>query len=84
MMSTRITRSRRTPSLEVLETRTHGRDGSADGGGTTVPRGVEQRRANPAAYGVAIGVDLSGVAPSQPLAFNPYLINEGANRTRST
>ena len=31
-------------------------------------------RANPAAYGASIGVDLSGVAPSQPLAFDPILI----------
>ncbi len=31
-------------------------------------------RANPAAYGASIGLDLSGVAPSQPLAFNPQMI----------
>lgn len=31
-------------------------------------------RANPKAYGDRIGVDLSGVAPSQPLAFNPQVI----------
>jgi hypothetical protein len=30
--------------------------------------------ANPAAYGASIGLDLSGVRPSQPLAFNTQLI----------
>jgi uncharacterized protein YkwD len=46
------------------------------------PTAVEQQmleelndiRANPAAYSDWAGVDLSGVAPSQPLAFNPLLI----------
>jgi uncharacterized protein YkwD len=46
------------------------------------PTGVEQEylqrlnaaRANPAAYGRSIGLDLSGVAPSQALAFDPRLI----------
>jgi hypothetical protein len=31
-------------------------------------------RANPQAYGASIGVDLSGVAPAQPLAFDTRLI----------
>src|SRR5947207_6258372 len=31
-------------------------------------------RANPAAYGASIGVDLSAVAPAQPLVFDPLLI----------
>jgi N-acetylneuraminic acid mutarotase len=35
---------------------------------------LNDARANPAAYGQSIGLDLSGVAPSQPLAFNPLLI----------
>jgi N-acetylneuraminic acid mutarotase len=35
---------------------------------------LNDARANPAAYGAAIGVDLSYVAPSPPLAFNPLLI----------
>ncbi len=35
---------------------------------------LNEARANPAAYGASIGVDLSGVAPSQPLAFDPRLI----------
>ncbi len=34
---------------------------------------LNDARANPAAYGASIGLDLSGVAPSQPLAFNPQL-----------
>ena len=35
---------------------------------------LNDARANPAAYGAAIGLDLSNVAPSQPLAFNSGLI----------
>jgi uncharacterized protein YkwD len=35
---------------------------------------LNDARANPAAYGAAIGLDLSNIAPSQPLAFNPALI----------
>src|SRR5437016_10208976 len=35
---------------------------------------LNDARANPAAYGATIGVDLSGVAPSQPLAFDPLLV----------
>src|SRR5262249_53053728 len=35
---------------------------------------LNDARANPAAYGTSIGLDLSGVAPSQPLAFNTQLI----------
>src|SRR3954452_5911318 len=48
----------------------------------TAPTAVEQvfleqlndARANPAAYGSSIGLDLSSVAPSQPLAWDPELI----------
>jgi Cysteine-rich secretory protein family/Domain of unknown function (DUF4214) len=36
---------------------------------------LNNARANPAAYGASIGVDLSAVAPSQPLAFDPRLID---------
>src|SRR6516164_7547924 len=35
---------------------------------------LNDARANPAAYGASIGLDLSGVAPSQPLAWDPRLI----------
>jgi uncharacterized protein YkwD len=35
---------------------------------------LNDARANPAAYGASIGLDLHTVAPSQPLAFNPLLI----------
>ena len=35
---------------------------------------LNDARANPAAYGAAIGLDLSNIAPSQPLAFNSGLI----------
>jgi uncharacterized protein YkwD len=35
---------------------------------------LNDARANPTAYGLSIGVDLSGVAPAAPLAFNTHLI----------
>src|ERR1700757_3167699 len=35
---------------------------------------LNDARANPAAYGATIGLDLSGVAPAQPLAFNSELV----------
>jgi uncharacterized protein YkwD/N-acetylneuraminic acid mutarotase len=35
---------------------------------------LNDARANPPAYGQSIGLDLSNVAPSQPLAFNPLLV----------
>jgi serralysin len=35
---------------------------------------LNDARANPAAYGASIGLNLSRVAPAQPLAFNPRLI----------
>src|SRR4051794_30182707 len=62
------------PRLESLE----GRDLPSG----LEPTAVEQQmleqlndaRANPPAYGYSIGVNLSAVAPSQPLAFNPLLV----------
>jgi uncharacterized protein YkwD len=35
---------------------------------------LNDARANPAAYGASIGVDLSYIAPSQPLAWSPELV----------
>src|SRR5206468_1483214 len=35
---------------------------------------INDARADPPAYGRSIGLDLSGVAPSQPLTFDPLLI----------
>src|SRR3954454_8418273 len=35
---------------------------------------LNDARANPAAYGASIGLDLSGVAPSAPLAVDPRLV----------
>jgi hypothetical protein len=35
---------------------------------------LDDARFNPAAYGSAPGIDLSGVAPAQPLAMNPLLV----------
>jgi uncharacterized protein YkwD len=39
-------------------------------------------RANPSAYGASIGVDLSGIAPSQPLAFNTQLIQAARDHSQ--
>jgi hypothetical protein len=41
-------------------------------------------RANPAAFGAAIGVDLSNVAPAQPLAFSPLLIQAARQHAQDT
>src|SRR5437870_8325205 len=62
------------PHLELLETR--------DLLSGFTPTAVEQlfleqlndARANPAAYGASIGLDLPAVPPSQPLAFDTRLI----------
>src|SRR5438034_3061765 len=56
----------------------------------TAPTAVEQLfleqlndiRANPAAYGASIGLDLSTVAPSQPLAFDPLLIQAARDHSQ--
>jgi hypothetical protein len=40
---------------------------------------LNDARGNPAAYGASIGLDLSGVQPAQPLAFNPLLIQAARN-----
>src|SRR6184192_1973169 len=40
---------------------------------------LNDARGNPAAYGAAIGLDLSGVAPAPPLAFDARLV-EAARR----
>ena len=42
---------------------------------------LNDARANPAAYGASIGVDLSGIAPAPPLAFDTRLV--GAARQHS-
>jgi hypothetical protein len=76
-MFRRFRSPRRTSSLEVLETRhltaVTAQPTAAD---QLFLEELNSARANPAAYGASIGVDLSGVAPSQPLAFDPILINE--------
>jgi uncharacterized protein YkwD len=43
---------------------------------------LNDARANPPAYGTSIGVDLSGVAPSQPLAFNTLLIQASRDHSQ--
>src|SRR5260370_31747987 len=43
---------------------------------------LNDARANPAAYGAAIGLDLANVAPSQPLAFNPALIQAAEHHSQ--
>jgi uncharacterized protein YkwD len=43
---------------------------------------LNDARANPAAYGQMIGLDLSGVAPSQPLAINPNLVQSARDHSQ--
>jgi uncharacterized protein YkwD len=43
---------------------------------------LNDARANPAAYGASIGLDLSQVAPSQPLAFNPQLMQAAVQHSQ--
>jgi uncharacterized protein YkwD len=43
---------------------------------------LNDARANPAAYGAAIGVDLSGVAPAQPLTFDTRLIQSARDHSQ--
>jgi uncharacterized protein YkwD len=43
---------------------------------------LNDARANPAAYGTSIGLDLSGVAPSQPLAFDMRLIQAARDHSQ--
>jgi hypothetical protein len=66
--------SRRRPAVEQLETR--------DAPVAFEPSALEQlflerlndARANPAAYGASIGLDLGGAGRAQPLAFNAILV----------
>jgi uncharacterized protein YkwD len=72
-VSNRLAPHRR-PAVEQLETR--------DAPVAFEPSALEQlflerlndARANPAAYGASIGLDLSGAGRAQPLAFNPILV----------
>src|SRR5262245_65198679 len=43
---------------------------------------LNDARANPAAYGASIGIDLSNVAPSQPLAFDTRLIQSARDHSQ--
>ncbi len=43
---------------------------------------LNDARANPTAYGAAIGLDLSGVTPSQPLAFDTRLIQSAHDHSQ--
>ncbi len=43
---------------------------------------LNDARANPAAYGQSIGLDLAGVAPSQPLAFSTNLIQAARDHSQ--
>jgi uncharacterized protein YkwD len=43
---------------------------------------LNNARANPAAYGNSIGLDLSSVAPSQPLAWDPNLITAATGHSQ--
>src|SRR5437660_12728116 len=43
---------------------------------------LNDARANPAAYGASIGLDLSNVAPAQPLAFDPRLVQAAGDHSQ--
>jgi uncharacterized protein YkwD len=71
---TRATRRVGPPRLEALETRmllSAGLQPTAQA--QLLLQQLNAIRANPAAYGRSIGLDLSSVAPAQPLAFNTLL-----------
>jgi uncharacterized protein YkwD len=76
-MQPRPTRARRRPTarlaLEQLEDRQL-LTASPTGAGQVFLERLNDARANPAAYGQSIGVNLSNVAPAPPLAFDPALI----------
>ena len=72
-------RSRRTlrkscPALEDLEHRTLLSGYSPTAIEELYLEELNDARFNPAAYGVSLGLDLSSVAPSQPLAMNTLLV----------
>jgi uncharacterized protein YkwD len=62
------------PSLENLESRWVPSGMQPTSAEQLLLQELNLARAQPAAYGAGIGVDLSNVAPSAPLAFNPDLI----------
>jgi uncharacterized protein YkwD len=67
----RAVRSR--PNLEELENRRLLSGYQPTGTEQEFLERLNDARANPAAYGASIGVNLAGVAPSQPLAYNVLL-----------
>jgi serralysin len=69
-------RNRRTsrPSPESLETRALLSGYSPTDIEQLYLEELDDARFNPAAYGVSLGLDLSTVAPSQPLAMSPLLV----------
>src|SRR5262245_50983506 len=69
-----MSRTRCRPAVEVLEDRRLLSGYEPTPYEQLLLEQLNDARANPAAYGASIGLDLSGVAPSQPLAFNPQLV----------
>jgi uncharacterized protein YkwD len=74
MTSRRSSLHRARPGLEQLEQRQVLSGYSPSAAEQLFLEELNNARANPAAYGASIALDLSGVAPSPPLAFNTNLI----------
>ena len=74
--TSRTSRNRRTarPGLEDLENRSLLCGYSPTDIEELYLQELNDARFNPAAYGVSLGLDLSSVAPSQPLAMSPLLV----------
>jgi N-acetylneuraminic acid mutarotase/uncharacterized protein YkwD len=82
LASRSASRWRRVPVLEELERR----DLLAGFGPTPIEQQMLEElndiRANPPAYSDWSGIDLSAIAPSQPLAFNPLLIQAATGHSQ--
>src|SRR5262245_33443410 len=70
------------PWLEPLETREVLSGYAPTGPEQEFLERLNDARANPAPYGQAVGVDLSAVAASQPLAFNTALIQSSRDHSQ--
>jgi uncharacterized protein YkwD len=76
LSTTRPARSRglSTPRLEILEDRLVPSGWQPTAYDQQFLERLNDARANPAAYGASIGLDLSSIAPSVPLAMDPRLV----------
>src|SRR5262249_43711119 len=75
-------KNRARPRLEILEDRLAPAGVAPTAEEQLLLERLNDARANPAAYGASIGVDLSAVAPSMPLAFDPRLIQSARQHSQ--